>query len=288
MSAPIFIYALKSSLVLVVLYVFYLVLFQKNTNYGLKRLLLLGLIVLPLTLPLLKLEVNNGSVPDSPVLDQVAAVLPETRESLIDFVPPTRITETTEAANNFELNSSNIILAIYWLGVAVSLSIMLYQLSKLLYLAGFSKARNDLGRFVVYHSLVKYPCSFWKWTFLPKDFNYDDKTSEIVSHHEQAHQVQGHTVDLIFLAMFRSFLWFNPIVYLLQRSVKENHEHLADQSVLKIHSLEEYSKALLAVCLESTTMHMTHSFSLKNNLSKRIKNMNRQKTSHFHTSVSLV
>jgi len=246
----------------------------------------MSLVLVSLGLPLLKMQVSYEAVPPYPALDQVAMVIPETAKTLEEFVPPAPLTPLSNTAPIVKAKEPSTLLVIYWFGVAISLAIMVYQVLQLLYLIVFSKVRNDLGRLVISHRVVRYPFSFWKWTFLPKDFYYGADTWEIVNQHELAHQEQAHTLDLIILGLVRSLLWFNPVVYLLQKSVKENHEYLADQSVLKNHSLEDYGRALVAICLESPSMHLAHSFSLKSNLSKRIKNMKTKRTSVVRTGIS--
>lgn len=283
MLASLFLYSLKSALILALLYAGYLWLFRNNNRYRLKRAVLLSMVLLALVLPSVEWQVDLVALPAQPNIDRIEAVVSTPPISLeTDQTNSISISETGKA-----LHWTYWLIIAYWLGVAVSLVLLLRQLSQIMYLALFAKKRNDLGRKVISHRIVSFPFSFWKWTFLPADFDYDPATWQIVDRHELAHQEQWHTLDLLLLSVVRCFLWFNPVVYLLQNSVKENHEFLADQSVLTMHSMEEYSQALLAVCLNSPSLHLAHSFSLKSNLSKRIKNMNRQRTSILKSGVAL-
>lgn len=283
-----FIYALKAGLVLAILYAAYGILFKKNTRYALKRTILMGIVVISLGLPFVKLQLNHQALPKTPIMEQVEAVLPATVNGVPDAeFANTIVSQQEELGKPKTWSWPVVLLLVYWAGVSVSLLLMLWQLGQLLFLVGFAAKRHDLGRLVVTHRTIKYPFSFWKWTFLPPNFEYDQTTWKIVNRHELAHQEQVHSLDLILLSLFRSLLWFNPIVYLLQKSVRENHEFLADQSVLKFHSLHDYGQALLAVCLESPSMPLAHSFSLKSNLSKRLNQMNSQRTSVVRSGVAL-
>ena len=50
--------------------------------------------------------------------------------------------------------------------------------------------------------------------------------------HEETHAKQKHSLDVVFIEIFQILFWFNPFIYLIKRSIKLNHEFLADQSVL--------------------------------------------------------
>lgn len=51
--------------------------------------------------------------------------------------------------------------------------------------------------------------------------------------HEMEHVRQGHSFDILILELLTIFQWFNPFIWLLKRSLRENHEFLADNGVLK-------------------------------------------------------
>jgi TonB family protein len=50
--------------------------------------------------------------------------------------------------------------------------------------------------------------------------------------HEKAHVQQLHFIDLTLMELTLLFTWFNPFSWLISRMIKENHEHLADRQVL--------------------------------------------------------
>lgn len=65
--------------------------------------------------------------------------------------------------------------------------------------------------------------------------------------HEMVHALQLHSLDLVFMEFVVAMLWFNPFVYVHLRSIRENHEYLADRAALgEEGSLIEYLECLKA------------------------------------------
>ncbi|WFO14633.1 M56 family metallopeptidase [Cellulophaga baltica 4] len=91
------------------------------------------------------------------------------------------------------------------------------------------------------------PHTFFNFIFLNKQKFEAQEIPEEVLLHEQAHAVQKHSLDVLFIELMQVILWFNPFVYLFKRAIKLNHEFLADQAVLqKGAELSNYQKILLA------------------------------------------
>ena len=64
--------------------------------------------------------------------------------------------------------------------------------------------------------------------------------------HEEAHAVQKHSLDVLFIEVLQIIFWFNPLIYLTKHSIKLNHEFLADDAVLNHGvSTSDYGKILL-------------------------------------------
>ncbi|MCG9971730.1 M56 family metallopeptidase [Christiangramia crocea] len=90
------------------------------------------------------------------------------------------------------------------------------------------------------------PHTFLNYIFLDKAEYENDQISESVMEHEKAHVDQKHSLDILFIEFLQIVFWFNPVFILLKRSVKLNHEFLADQQVLsKKTDALEYSNILL-------------------------------------------
>lgn len=281
-----FIYAIKSTLILSILYLVYHVVFRQNTHYHLKRVTLLVILISSMTLPAIEIQTSISAAPAMPIANQINTVLDKANEE--PFVQEAVLKQAQiEQRESSDLSWHKFILSAYWIGACVSFLIFFYQLAHILYLIAVGDTRHDLGRRLVVHKQIKYPFSFWKWTFLPSDFKTDGKNWAIVDEHERAHLQQWHSIDLLFASLVKCLLWFTPAAYYLQKCIRNNHEFLADQQVLKHHDIKEYSEVLLSVCLQTDSLQLTHSFALKSNLSKRINQMSLQKTSAFRSSMAV-
>jgi beta-lactamase regulating signal transducer with metallopeptidase domain len=91
------------------------------------------------------------------------------------------------------------------------------------------------------------PFSFFPYVVIPKKTFESGDYLEILAH-EKAHIRQGHTFDLLFSELLIVFLWFNPFIWLIKRSMALNHEYLADKFSLRSScSIKEYQYKLLNI-----------------------------------------
>ena len=77
------------------------------------------------------------------------------------------------------------------------------------------------------------PHTFFRFVFLKKEkFESDDIPKEVILH-EEVHARQLHSIDVVLIELVQVIFWFNPFVFWFKRSIKLNHEFLADSAVLK-------------------------------------------------------
>lgn len=102
---------------------------------------------------------------------------------------------------------------------------------------------------------------------------------EFILKHELAHSRQKHSLDIFLIRMVRSFLWFNPIIYLWERKMKENHEYLADRACVQNNKdFKSYSYALLSSHLGVSIPNLASGFNRQSMLKKRIIQLKTQNT----------
>ncbi|WP_373058818.1 M56 family metallopeptidase [Zunongwangia sp. H14] len=90
------------------------------------------------------------------------------------------------------------------------------------------------------------PHSFLKYIFLNKNDFEEDKIAPEILQHEQAHVLQKHTWDILLVEVLQIIFWFNPLFIMYKRSIRVNHEFLADASVIaKDHHILTYSQLLV-------------------------------------------
>ena len=76
------------------------------------------------------------------------------------------------------------------------------------------------------------PHTFFKYIFLNKEKLEAKQIPEEVLLHEETHARQKHSLDVLFIELLQIVMWFNPLIYFIRKSIKLNHEFLADQAVL--------------------------------------------------------
>ena len=91
---------------------------------------------------------------------------------------------------------------------------------------------------------------------------YESRDYSQILEHENAHVSQGHTFDILFTELVIVFLWFNPVLWLLKRSILLNHEYLADKSSIKgSPGIKEYQYKLLNLQTSLMNVPLAHNFS---------------------------
>lgn len=290
MLFSLFLFALKSSVVLCVLYLAYHYLFRKNSHFQVRRILMLLIVGASLSLPLVEYRTSSDLAPENPsieFLDELETGKLE-KELLTkkEKEAGSRIETNLAGTNSFDWLTA--ITFVYGTGVVLMLLFFLIEIGRISWILHGGKARHDLDRIAITHKMIRFPFSFWRWIFLPAHLSYNEDTWKLIQEHENVHLQQGHTIDVVITSLIKCILWFNPAIYLLQKSMKHNHEALADRSVLQDNDMSAYSKALLEVCMQTGSLNLGHSFALKSNLGKRIHTMSMSPTQGFRSIVSIL
>jgi beta-lactamase regulating signal transducer with metallopeptidase domain len=209
------IYILKSGLCLAVFYGFYKLLLEKESFHVFKRFYLLFSTVLAFVIPLI-------------TFTEYIEIIPQKTTS---FLPETFITSTIIKAE--PINYLSLILwGIYGLGVFLfGFKFLKNLLEIIVKIKRNPKLKNKNLINVLLQDLV-IPHTFFNYIFLNKQKFESHQIPKEVLLHEETHARQKHSLDVLLIELVQIFFWFNPIVYLMKRSIKLNHEFLADQSVI--------------------------------------------------------
>src|SRR5664280_1661245 len=115
--------------------------------------------------------------------------------------------------------------------------------------------------------------SFFSYVFVNPSVT-DIETKEIM-HHELVHVRQKHWFDLLLAELLCMIQWFNPLVWIYIRFIRQNHEYLADEVALQRTSDPSVYKAvLLNQIVGAPVVSLTNSF----NYSLNRKRFNMMKT----------
>ncbi|MFD2588542.1 M56 family metallopeptidase [Croceitalea marina] len=106
------------------------------------------------------------------------------------------------------------------------------------------------------------PHTFFKYIFLNKEKFETNTIPKEVLLHEEIHAKQRHSFDVVFIELLQVILWFNPLLYFFKKSIKLNHEFLADSAVIaKNVSTSNYQNTLLSY-LSQDSLHKYQSVSI--------------------------
>jgi beta-lactamase regulating signal transducer with metallopeptidase domain len=170
------------------------------------------------------------------------------------------------------------ILFLFWVVTAIFMLVRtIYGVIKTLSI--IQKGERIKGTNIVLTENDYSPFSFWKFIVLPRNIYENGDCREIIAH-EEAHIAQKHTLDLLLSELYIAFFWFNPVAWLIKKSVVLNHEYLADSaSVAQSTNTKYYQYSLLNLKPGLLYIPITHNY--KSNIKNRIVMMNKKPTRDY-------
>ena len=262
------IYLIKINVALVLLYGFYRLTVSRDTFFGLRRLTLWLIYAVALMVPALNLEYW---VRDTPTMESMANVYADT------FYPVVVV-----KAQASSITWMDMLLGIYWVGVAVLSLRLVWQLFSIIRLAVISRKQAVEGITVHLLKGEGSPFSFFRWVFMYPSTLEGRQLHEVMVH-ECTHVSGHHSLDTLFSELFSIACWFNPFAWLMKQEVRMNLEYLADESVLSDgNARKSYQYHLLGLAYRqpNESTKIANNFNLLP-LKKRIKMMNKRRTSEI-------
>ena len=262
------IYLIKINVALVLLYGFYRLTVSRDTFFGLRRLTLWLIYAVALMVPALNLEYW---VRDTPTMESMANVYADT------FYPVVVV-----KAQASSITWMDMLLGIYWVGVAVLSLRLVWQLFSIIRLAVISRKQEVEGITVHLLKGEGSPFSFFRWVFMYPSTLEGRQLHEVMVH-ECTHVSGLHSLDTLFSELFSIACWFNPFAWLMKQEVRMNLEYLADESVLSDgNARKSYQYHLLGLAYRqpNESTKIANNFNLLP-LKKRIKMMNKRRTSEI-------
>jgi len=233
-------YLLQSNLSLILLGLLYYLVLQKQSHFRFNRIFLLLSVVTSLVIPLIDFSfLSNGVV--------YVVQLPE-----VIFGAQT---ENISASNN--LNYLLLIGTVYFFIAALFLLKFLWDLFLIIRICEQStiKYKSHFSKNIYINSQQNF--SFFSWVFI-KESDADKST---VIEHEIGHSQLGHSFDIVFIKVIQIFLWFNPLVFYLEKQLRLQHEYEVDQKVLSKHiNILEYQQLLLNQVFNTEINLVTNNF----------------------------
>ena len=205
----------------------YLLFLRRETFFVLNRIYLLATVFFSILLPFVHFQVTSAM--PSVMLSEVT-VTAMRYQNLLQTVTVygTKLTSAVEQT----IQSIGLIRLVYLTGTAIFMVLFFYRLFQITKLIRNNEIEVKDGIRIVKIDRDTTPFSFFNFVFINRN-DVNSKGMKEMLAHEMEHVRQRHSFDVMILEILTFFQWFNPFIWLLKRSIRENHEFLADHGVLK-------------------------------------------------------
>ena len=284
MTEALFLYSVKSALVLTLLFLPYMLILRKESFFRLNRTVLLLILLLSLVLPLM--NIHSLSWDSQPVVQAA-------RQQMVEVgIPVNAGMLLPEVAvqgewNGIQVSWFHIVSFLFVLGTLFVFFLRVSQILRMGYVirTGSLWHQREDGVMVYCHADDVSPFS-WMDNIVISARDYNENAREILLH-ERAHVMARHSWDLLLLALLQTMQWWNPLVYILGGSLRDVHEYEADDFVLRSGvSAKAYQLLLIKKVVGASSYTFANNFDHSLTL-KRITMMQKSKSSVWMRSKML-
>jgi hypothetical protein len=215
----------------------------------LNRIYLLSSLVIGLSLPLISYQIQEVVKIPATVEYEETTSIPIVLNSSTPILSKEPIEEP------FDWNK--VLQGIYVLGIffmLIKFSIIIYKLLRIKRIASDTDFISTQSKYA--------NSSFFNLIFID-DSNLTESEINQILEHEKWHIRLFHSYDLLFVEIVKIILWFNPILWLYQRSLSEVHEYEVDTRMIQTHNPRMYAHLLLKLVNSTPQLATTHQFSRK-------------------------
>ena len=245
-------YIIKSSLLLILFYAFFILFMRKTTFFRFNRMALMLGTATCMLLPLANFRM--GMIPGAEVLPRLV-------------IPEITVTGGTMEETGTSFNWTLLLTGLYLAGAAVVFILTLVSLMKTLVVIHQNKSIGTQEERI---SIVD--SDFPSFSFLRNIVisREDYVNNPVILQHEIAHVKCRHSVDLLFFSAVTILHWFNPLVWIIRSELKMLHEYEADEAVInKGIDVTQYQLLLVKKAVGTQRFQLANGFNhtkLKNRI----------------------
>ncbi len=255
-------YIIELSLCWLAFYLIYIIFLSKETFFVVNRFYLLSTLVISFFIPVITIPTSSNEV--LPII-----VEPINIEALIIASQP--------VIEERKFDFTFLFWIVYGIGVLYMLCKFLVGLLQIKRIYDSGRKVIAKGYFLIRSELEHMPFSFMYYLFFSEKNKIPDVEKQQIIQHEKAHIQQWHTFDILLLEFLQIVFWFNPLIFFYKKSIKENHEYLADKAALKNTSKKIYGRLLLEQAHPGIGLALANNFNYSQ-IKKRILMMTRKKS----------
>jgi TonB family protein len=230
----------KVALYMAAFYAVYTILLSRDTMYARNRIFILFSLLGSVILPFITLQLRNPI--NIPVFGKILSEV--------------TITGDGSAARQANLMTDipGMLLVIYLTGLAFFSAKLIADILSLVVMMNRQKNRN--GNIIKFSNLYTSGFSAFGKVFINEGLTKED-APEIIKH-EQNHLRYNHFSDIIFIEILKAVQWFNPFIYLFDRSLRSGVPVVS------------YQQLILNQVFKSRAFTITNSFSNPTLIKKRM------------------
>ena len=207
-------YIIKSGLMLSLFGLFFILVMKRTTFFRFNRMMLMAGSFICLLLPLFDISF----MPDTVVSSMPHLEIPDS-SALRDMSGDSR-----------EWNWMSVLSVIYFAGVMTTAAFCVMSIFRTLAVCrkGDIVRRDGISITVTNDPMASF--SFFRNIVISRE---DYEQNPIVLQHEMMHVKCHHSVDVVLFSFITALHWFNPLVWMTRKELKEVQEYEADEAVLK-------------------------------------------------------
>ncbi len=259
------VYMLKSACYMAAFYAIYSFFLSRDTLYGRNRVYILISLILSLILPLITLQTARPV--NIPFFGKVFSEV---------FITGSQASqETGNYVQTAGTGWLQILRIVYLAGVILFSLKLVFDLLELAFL--ILRHKKDYNNIVTFSGLNTAGFSAMGHVFINSRLN-PEEAKEIIRH-ETNHIERHHFTDIIFIELVKTLQWFNPVIYMFNRSLRAVHEYQADECCIKAGiTVINYQRILLNQLFRSNLFTITNSFSNPTLIKKRMIMMTKKRS----------
>lgn len=214
------------------------------------RFYLLAAVVLSLIVPVMKINIFENSEQDKGAVVKMLQTINSSDEIIIEY----------SRHSGLQLNSENIISAIYLLITIAFLSVFFLALYKIFRLKKNYPVTKLKGISFISTDAKGTPFSFFNSIFWNNAIDLHSTQGQQIFNHEIAHVKEKHSYDKIFMNMVLIFFWMNPFFWLMRKELNMIHEFIADKEALEDGDANAFAAMILQTVYPGQQFSITNNF----------------------------
>ena len=233
------VYIIKSSVLLALCYLLYILLLRRENALVFRRYYLGLSLFLSLLVPLI--QFNFFDISDFWNLSAGRELNNET----LGYITSSGFSETVTQSDSGSFSILPWLIGVYLIGVLLLAIRFTRNIVILVQKIKNSQMYMQVGKYKVIESKPSTGIfSFYNSIFV--HLEEGEQIDQDILNHELGHLKQRHFIDLLIVECIQLLYWFNPVIPLYKKAIKENHEFLADREVVGITSdVRAYSEKIL-------------------------------------------